>query len=160
MQLIKAGSTEGRWFEFRESARAMGSPEERTSADLACFRVKRIPTQLDRETYTAVFGPKQELRRRRGEVISEADPLKSQEYTLRLANFALVDSFEAEVPAEIVALAGIRGEGMVRLDGQWSEAVKRAVFGELPALASWVVACASSLNASAAEEEKELGKTS
>ena len=160
MQLIKQGSTEGRWFEFRESARAMGSPEERTSADLACFRVRRIPTQFDRTTYTDVYGAKQELRRRRGEVVTETDPLKSQEYTLRLAAYALVDSFEAEVPAEIVAAAGVQAEGMTKLDGRWSDAVKRAVFGELPALASWVVQCASSLNASAAEEESQLGKTS
>ena len=151
MELIKKGSTEGKWFTFR----AEGAPEDEKPAR---FKVRRVPSGFDRQTYYEVYGKRQEIRRKDGAVVSDIDVERTQRYQLALAVYALVDSENAEIPGELLP-AGEAGS-MVPLDGKWTEEIKRAVFTELPALARWVVECANSLVTQAAEEEASLGKTS
>lgn len=169
MQLIKRGSTEGLWYEYVEDAQPIAKPEDRSQREgaepNACFKVRRIPTGLDRETAFRFLGRKQEVRRKEGAVISDFDLDKQQQYYVELAVYALVDSFDAELPVEFLkgtkpAADVMAGVEMLRLDGQWDETVKRAVFKELPNLAKWVCIRSFSQNSAAAEEEHGLGKTS
>jgi hypothetical protein len=155
MQLIKSGSTEGVWFEFK----AEGAPEGEAPAR---FKIRRIPTPFDREVYTRIYGPRAELRRKNGALITEIDAAKMQQYRQELAVYALVDSERAEVPAEILKGTdlGESAEGVVTLDGKWSSTVRQRVFDELPGLAAWVVEKSNSLTVTAASEEAALGKTS
>jgi hypothetical protein len=145
VELIKRGSSEGVWFEYGEGA---------------AFKVRRIPTGLDRETYFRCFGKRAEVRRKDGAVISDTNLEASQRYTQELARYALVDSRNAEVPAEYAKAAGIEVETeLASLDGLWSDKVKEVIFAEVPSLAAWVLAKANSLTAQAAEEDAALGKT-
>jgi hypothetical protein len=144
MELIKRGSSEGVWFDYTGDAR---------------FKIRRIPSGKQKETFFRYFGKKTEVRRKGGAVISDTDMEASTKHNVELAEFALLDCENAEVPAELVpALGGQSGE-MVRLDGKLTPEIKAAVLAELPGLAVWIVGKAESLTAKAAEEEEGLGKT-
>lgn len=153
MQLIKRGSVEGVWFEFKQD----GAPEDEKSAR---FLIRRIPTAFDKENFRQHFGFKAEVRRKNGAVISDLDYAKRIAHTLDLAIYALLNSEDAEVPSVIVPTMKADESGMVKLDGQWSEDVKRLVLGEVPSLATWIVARANTLTAQAVDEEEAKGKTS
>lgn len=153
MQLIKKGSTEGIWFQYKPEG---GAPDESPAE----FLIRRVPTGKDREAYYQHIGKRQEIRRKEGAIISDANLEATQAYQLELACYALVDSKGAEIPPGIVPGIEPDSHGLVLLDGKWSPEVRRAFFLELPALARWVVEKANSLTVQAAEEEKGLGKTS
>ena len=111
MQLIKKGATEGVWFTYHvEGAEPGEAPAE--------FKIRRIPTGLDRETHIRVFGARQQIKRKDGAILSDIEPLKSVAYTLDLACYALVDSRNAEVPPEIVPGLEAGENGLVKLDGK------------------------------------------
>ena len=92
-------------------------------------------------------------------------------YILDRACYALVDTKNVWAPRDMVALPNEvplaaaqpeeREDGMVRLDGFWSEAVKKAVLKELLTqglLGHYVQACSKSLAAKVAARKEELGK--
>jgi hypothetical protein len=165
MQLIKSGSSEGVWFEFVDEAKPIRSPEERSKpkegeTPNACFKIRRIPTGLQKEAFFRHFGRKTEVRRKGGAVISDTDMEASTKHNAELAQYALLDTFDAEVPADVLPLLGGKPGEMVTLDGKLTPEVRAALLGELPGLAVWIVGRADSLTARAAEEETELGKTS
>lgn len=149
MELIKAGSQDGKWFPYAGDAE---------------FKIRRIPTGLEKESYFRHFGKRAEVRRKGGAVISDTDVEAAQAHNQAMARIALVDSRNVLVPHELVkdALPTVEPDaaGMVRLDGLWSEEVRRVVLAEVPSLAGWVQEQAYSLTTRAAEEEAELGKTS
>lgn len=149
MQLVKSGAAEGVWFRYEIE----GEPEP------AEFKIRRIPSGFDREVYFRCFGRKIEARRKDGAIIQETNLEQTQKYQMDLAVYALLDSKGAEVPPDLAP--GVEAKGpMVTLDGQWSEAIKRAVFGEVPQLMRWVIEQANSLSLQAAKEDSDLGKTS
>lgn len=151
MQLIKSGSSEGVWFDFAEDAR---------------FKVRRIPSGLQKETFFRYFGKRAEIRRKNGAVISDTDMEASTKHNAELAEYALVDCEHCEVPRALMPMldaavaVGDQVPEMVSLDGKLTPEVKRALLAELPQLAVWIVSKAESLTAKAIEEETELGKTS
>lgn len=147
MELIKAGSFDGKWFDF---------------AGDAAFKVRRIPTGLEKESYFRHFGKRAEVRRKDGAIISETNIEAAQAHSQELARYALVDSRNALVPHELVKGCGdfeADAEGMVRLDGKWTAEVKAAVLSEVLSLAGWIVEQAQTLTTKATEEEAALGKT-
>lgn len=148
MELIKAGSQDGKWFPYAGDAE---------------FKVRRIPTGLEKESYFRHFGKRAEVRRKGGAVISDTDVEAAQAHNQAMARIALVDSRNVLVPHELVKevlpAAEPDPEGMVRLDGRWSDDVRRVVLAEVPTLAGWVQEKAYSLTTRAAEEENDLGKT-
>lgn len=149
MELIKAGSQDGKWFPYAGDAE---------------FKVRRIPTGLEKESYFKHFGKRAEVRRKGGAVISDTDVEAAQAHNQAMARIALVDSKNVLVPHELVKeilpLVEPDGEGMVRLDGRWSDDVRKVVLAEVPTLAAWVQEKAYSLTTRAVEEEADLGKTS
>jgi len=156
MQLVKSGAIQGHWFTYEVE----GEPKP------ARFKVRRIPSAFDRQTYFSTFGRKIEARRKAGAIIQDTDLEQTQRYQMELAVYALVDSEDVQVPRELLEGAapetapGETADALVTLDGRWSESIKRVVFGELPQLMRWVIEQANSLSLQAAKEETDLGKTS
>jgi hypothetical protein len=147
MQLIKSAAAEGVWFSYAGDAE---------------FKIRRIPTGLEKESYFKHFGRKTEVRRKGGAVISETNVEEAQQHNQEMARYALVDSRNVLVPGALIGVNGFDPdpEGMVKLDGRWTDEIRRVVLAEVLSLSAWVLEKANSLTTRAAEEEAELGKTS
>jgi hypothetical protein len=151
LQLITKGSTAGVWCKYAGEAE---------------FRIRRIPRDIALRMQREHFGAKSQIRRKNGELIVDSDDQAQTAFNREAAAFALVDSRNVVVPAEVLAgtelaEAAADAEGCICVDGKWSEPVKTAVFTLLrDDFYLWVLKQEAGLTAKAAQEEADAGKTS
>jgi len=146
MDLFKPNALKGEWSPFGDGK----------------ILVRLIPQDVDAGFHKAHLGDKQEF-----------DPERMHAYLLCRASYALLDTENIWAPGEMVAKAlpkeraagepapDRRPDGMVRLDGLWSDAVKHAVLAETMEkrmLGFHVLDASKALAARIEVKKEELGK--
>lgn len=78
-----------------------------------------------------------------------------EDWQVAVASEALLDSRMVQIPGRYLEGSDLAADtGEVRLDGKWSDDVKRAVLSQLPGLAKFIVEKCDSLAVQADEEEQ------
>jgi len=155
LDLFKPNTLKGEWFPFGDGE----------------LLVRIIPNDVDAKLHKGRYGDKtRELIEKEGG--DHLGMLTMHLYLLDRACYALVDSKNVWAPADMVtalpkelptgaAQPERREDGMVRLDGFWSEEVKRQVLAEALErghLGFYVLDCSKSLSAKVEAEKEKLGK--
>lgn len=126
------------------------------------FLVRPIPAGKVREIEYQHFGRTRQVEMARGVHRMTIDTEKVAAVQRAKAEYALLDSKEAEIDAwdedSAIVLAAANGGGVavgdtVKLDGHWSGPIKSLVFDAVPDLASWVANKAGTFGFRAEEEE-------
>lgn len=146
---------QGEWFPFTE---------DKKTGEKVEFEVRRIPAAVAKQIENEILGHKRQSKWKKGVQLVDYEVERSEEITLRKAMYALRNSRGgAELPASDVPALPAPGDdpsAFVKLDGRWSDEVKRQVFEAFPHIPLFVVEKAEGLDAKAKEEEEGKGWTS
>jgi len=160
MDLFRPNTLKGEWFPYLDDGEAL---------------CRLIPNDVDGKFHKTRYGDRtrEQIEKEGGDNLGM---VTLHLYLVDRACFALVDTRNVWVPKEIVAAAlasalaaegprpeeRVEGEAiMVRLDGFWSEPVKRAVLNECMEsgrFGYFLLECSKSLGAKAKAKKEALGK--